>query len=355
MKKLIAIIILFLCVALFGAAYLYRVHACTNERSHLWTHHYIDSCELYYASDGVLSHVEMGRENVVLQDVSIATFDEIDTQYGRDAQRVFYEGYVVQDAHPESFMRVGGEYYSDKNSVFWRGELVRGAEADSFVLFGGSDAQFGRDANREYYAGSIIGDAASTTERAFLISPFGGEEVSPEGVLEVLWRPSLDPTVTKVKIALVDMLGTMSWLGDGAWLSGGTYMWDVTNADITQDMKYHLVFYALSPEGVYRIAPPAVFRVVENGRPDVVLRVENSSDEIVSVLPHEQVHISWASSNVAYCENGDEIEQPLVGHMFAVFPLDENAEVTEHVLTIYCQTDEGKWIKDSITVRTTAK
>jgi len=100
---------------------------------------FLTACDAGYAQENgrwvfVEYNESAGRVTTPLEGVDPATFEEINPEYARDANRVYYRTRPIEQADPKTFKHIGGLYYKDKDQVFYVDRPVHGADPKSFRL-----------------------------------------------------------------------------------------------------------------------------------------------------------------------------------------------------------------------------
>jgi len=349
------IVLLAVLALLIGGAFgvkQYTAYRCSNDEIKNWQFHRVISCEVYFDEKGVVQGDDVDMTGLVkLEGAHIPTFKEIETPYAKDSQSVYYKGRRVARAIPQSFTFSGGEYFTDSKRVFYRGEMVPDSDAQTFSLFEGDDPRYAKDASQEYFKGTVIEIFSEATSSRFLLAPYEGEEITRTSLQDIFWRPVVDGSITNLAGALVGDDGSFQWIFDETISNTGLFQWSPSLASSTPNTEYRLVFYGHTSLGsVKKIVPPNTFRIVEKGKPGVVVKVNFQDERTVIVSPNETVYVSWASSNVEKCYLAEGVAQSLVGHMTTTFPLSNGAKKTKYIYSLECISSEGEVVRDTVSI-----
>ena len=335
----------------------YKSETCMNENATRWQEHRLMECVIYYkdktaASDSDDTTTLDGW--IVVPGAEISTFEELQSGYARDGKGVFFRGIRVAGADPATFEPLARDWWKDNKHIYWRGVVAAQSDAATFDFF--DDGQrFGRDDEREYFEGQLIGRVDDAFEADYLIAPYDGQELGRKSEQLIFWAraTSSDVAPKDIAIALIQSDGHFEWITEGFVPDTGSYTWTVKD-DAEELEPYELVFYRRLADGsVDKIAPPNAFTIADVEAPGLVLKINGSEEASQFINIGEVAYVTWASSGVTSCglPGGGTIDR--IGHAFVQF--FAAGQPTDQALRyrIACTTDDNSSIERSILLRAT--
>lgn len=98
---------------------------------------FLSACDAGYAREGgrwvfITYNESAGKVITPIEGIDPATFEEINSEYARDANQVYFRTKPIAQADPKTFKHIAGLYYKDKDQVFYVDRPVPGADPQSF-------------------------------------------------------------------------------------------------------------------------------------------------------------------------------------------------------------------------------